>query len=194
MPNRMQTRLPAIFFGGAVSNRIYRVGESLLLERSETIMKRRLFGLLVFGTLLATGLGSAALGDEPLDRAIAADRALIHGSWRVVALVIDGDQAKPEDARNLLVVNGEDGTWKLIAGEKEISRGTSEIDPTKTPKTLDFTPTVGDAKGQLFLGIYELGEKNRTMCFAPSGKDRPTEFSSSAGSERILLTFERESK
>jgi uncharacterized protein (TIGR03067 family) len=61
------------------------------------------------------------------------------------------------------------------------------------PKSLDFTPTEGDAKGQLFLGIYELGEKNRRMCFAPTGKERPSEFSSSRGSGHILLTFERES-
>jgi uncharacterized protein (TIGR03067 family) len=84
-----------------------------------------------------------------------------------------------------------DGTWSIHTDDKVI-KGTSTIDPTKKPKTIDFTPTEGDGKGELHLGIYELGEKTRKLCFAPPGKDRPTEFSSMAGSEQILVTFERE--
>ncbi len=61
----------------------------------------------------------------------------------------------------------------------------------KTPKTLDFTPTEGDDAGKQYFGIYELGENNRKMCFAPLGKGRPSDFSSSPGSEHICLTFER---
>jgi uncharacterized protein (TIGR03067 family) len=155
-------------------------------------MNRRLMTLLVSGTLIAAGLGTAARADDPLDQAVARDRALIEGTWRVVSLVINGDEAKKEDARKLLVVNGADGSWKLVVDGKEIARGTSQIDPAKLPKALDFTPTEGDAKGKLFLGIYELGEKKRTMCFAPTGKERPHEFSSAMGSGHILLTFERE--
>lgn len=156
-------------------------------------MKRRLLILLVFGTLIATGLGSAIRADDTLDRAIAEDRSRIQGTWRVVSLTINGDEAKQEDARKIVVVNGPDGAWKVVVDGKEVTRGTSEIDPTKKPKSLDFIPTEGDAKGRLFLGIYELGEKNRRMCFAPTGKERPIEFSSSRGSGHILLTFERES-
>jgi uncharacterized protein (TIGR03067 family) len=62
----------------------------------------------------------------------------------------------------------------------------------KKPKTIDFTATEGEGKGNQYLGIYELSEKTRKMCFAPPGKERPTEFSSMPGSEHILVTFERE--
>ena len=61
----------------------------------------------------------------------------------------------------------------------------------KKPKTIDFTPTEGGGKGDQYLGIYELGEKTRKLCFAPSGKDRPTEFSSTPENQHILVTFER---
>lgn len=103
---------------------------------------------------------------------------------------MNGNKAGEEDARKLSVVNGSDGTWRLFSEGKEISKGTSTIDPTKKPKPLDFTTTEGE--GKQYLGIYELGEKTRKMCFVPPGKERPTEFTTTAGSEHILVTFERE--
>jgi FkbM family methyltransferase len=124
--------------------------------------------------------------------AIKKDRKQIEGTWRVVALEVNGNKVLEEDAKKLTVVNGADGTWSLLSEGTEISKGTSTIDPTKKPKTIDFTPTDGEAKGKLHLGIYELREKTRKLCFAPSGKDRPAEFASMPGSEHILVTFERE--
>jgi uncharacterized protein (TIGR03067 family) len=113
--------------------------------------------------------------------------AYINGS--IVLAVIAGME---EDAKKLTVVNGPDGTWSLRSDDKEISKGTSTIDPMKKPKTIDFVATEGEGKGRECKGIYELGEKTRKMCFAPPGKERPTEFSSMPGSEHILVTFERE--
>jgi uncharacterized protein (TIGR03067 family) len=132
-----------------------------------------------------------ALGDAK-DEAIKKDRKQIEGTWRVIALEVDGNKAMEEDAKKLSVINGSDGTWSLFSEGREIGKGTSTIDPTKKLKTIDFTPTEGEGKDKLHLGIYELGEKTRKLCIAPSGKGRPTEFASTAGSEIILVTFERE--
>ncbi len=129
--------------------------------------------------------------DDAKDKAIQKDRKRIEGTWRIVALEIHGNKAKEEDTKKLTVINGSDGTWSLRSEGKEISKGTSTFDPTRKPKTIDFTPTVGDAKGKLHLGIYELGKDARRLCLAPAGKERPTEFSTKAGSENILVTFER---
>jgi uncharacterized protein (TIGR03067 family) len=126
------------------------------------------------------------------DEAIKKDRKQIEGTWRLVALEVDGNKAKEEDAKKLTVVNGSDGTWSLRSEDKEISKGTSTIDPTSKPKTIDFIPTEGQGKGNQYAGIYESGEKTRKLCFAPVGKDRPTEFSSMPGSHYILVVFERE--
>lgn len=154
-------------------------------------MRSSLFGSLVIGALLAA-IGAIASADDAKDEAINKDRKQIEGTWRVVALVVNGNQVMEEDAKKLTVVNGSDGTWSIRSEGNEVTKGTSTIDPTKKPKTLDFTPTEGEGKGNLHLGIYELGEKTRKMCFAPPVKERPTEFSSTAGSEHILVTFERE--
>lgn len=139
----------------------------------------------------AFAVSNAAAADSK-DEAIRKDRQQIAGTWRIVALVINGNPAREEDAKKLSVVNGSDGSWSLYVEGKEISRGTSTFDPTAKPKTIDFTPTVGESKGNEYRGIYELGEKRRRMCFAPAGKDRPTDFSASTGSDHIAVTFERE--
>jgi uncharacterized protein (TIGR03067 family) len=154
-------------------------------------MRRSRFGLLAVGALF-TALATIASADDAKDVAIKKDRKQIEGTWNVVALEVDGNKAMEEDAKKLTVVNGSDGTWSLVSEGKEICKGTSTIDPTKKPKTIDFTVTEGDGKGNQYLGIYELGEKTRKLCFAPAGKERPTEFSTTSGSEHILVTFERE--
>lgn len=153
-------------------------------------MKNQLTGFLVVGALLAVSALTAS-ADDAKDEAIKKDRQRIEGTWRIVELVVNGDLAKEEDAGKLTVVNGSDGTWSVRSEDTEISKGTSTFDPTQTPKTIDFTPTIGDSAGQLHLGIYKLGKNARKLCFAPSGMERPTEFTSEAGSGHILVTFER---
>ena len=154
-------------------------------------MRRRVLGPAIVGAFI-TAIAAIAFADDAKDEAIQKDRNQIKGTWRVVVLVVNGNMAAEEDARKLTVVNGSDGTWSLRSEDKEISKGISTFDPTKTPKTIDFTPTEGEAKDNQFFGIYELGEKTRRMCFAPHGKGRPTELSSTPGSEHVCLTFERE--
>lgn len=154
-------------------------------------MKKLLFGFVVVGLLL-TPVARMATADDAKDEAVKKDRRQIEGTWRLVALEVNGNKAMAEDAKKHTVVNGSDGTWSLHSEGKEISKGTSTIDPTQKPKTIDFTPTEGEGKGKKHLGIYELGNRTRRLCFAPPGRERPTEFASTPGSERIFVTFERE--
>ncbi|MBI1246814.1 TIGR03067 domain-containing protein [bacterium] len=154
-------------------------------------MKTLLFGLLFVGVMVTIANADGVNTDGAKDEAIKKDRQQIEGTWRIVQLVINGNPAKEEDARKLIVVNGNDGTWSLRSADDEITKGTSTFDPTQKPKTIDFTPSVGDIAGKLYLGIYELGSDVRRLCFAPPEKERPTEFTSEKGSEHILVKFER---
>lgn len=154
-------------------------------------MKTCLLGLSVIGFSLVI-TASFAGAEDAKDEAIKKDRKQIEGTWRAVALEVDGNKASDEDAKKITVVNGPDGTWTLFSEGKEVGKGTNSFDPTKKPKTIDFTPTEGEGKGNLYLGIYELSENTRKLCFAPPGKNRPAEFISMPGSEHILVTFERE--
>ena len=154
-------------------------------------MRRTLIGTLFLGTIMAAIATIAIAGDAKED-AVKKDRKQITGTWRAIALVVNGNKSTDEDVKKITVVNGADGTWSLRVDDQEVSAGTSSIDPTKKPKTIDFTPNVGEGKDKLHLGIYELGDKTRRMCFAPPGKDRPTQLESEPGSEHILVTFQRE--
>lgn len=156
-------------------------------------MKRSHFRFMLAGGLaILTSMSAIASADDAKDKAIENDRKLLEGTWRIVALEVDGHKSKDEDARKFTVVNGADGKWSLRSEGKEIIKGTNAIDPTQKPKTIEITLTAGQDKGKSFLGIYELGEKTRKLCFAPAGKDRPTKFTSTPGNKHILVIFERD--
>ena len=132
-----------------------------------------------------------AHSDEAKDEAIKKDRQQIQGTWQIVGLEINGNPADPKDLQKMSVVNGSDGTWALYSDGEMVTKGTSTIDPTQKPKTLDFTATAGEAQGNRYQGIYELGKSKRRMCFSPPDKPRPAEFVSTPGSGIILVMFQR---
>jgi uncharacterized protein (TIGR03067 family) len=154
-------------------------------------MRTLLLPLLGIASILAVAsLLTAA--DESKEDAIKKDRKKYEGTWRVVSLEINGNKSAEEDAKKITVVNKEDSRWILQVDGQEITEGTSEIDPTKKPKTIDFMPTEGEGKGKIYLGIYELGDDTRKLCYAEPGQERPTEFSAPAGSRHTLVVFKRE--
>jgi uncharacterized protein (TIGR03067 family) len=154
-------------------------------------MRTTFYGFWLVAAILMA-ITAIAVADDAKEEAIKRDRKQIEGTWRIVALEINGNKSSGEDAKKFSVVNGPDGTWSLLSDGNEVAKGTNSFDPTKKPKHIDFTITEGGGKGDIHLGIYDLGENSRKLCFAPPGKDRPTEFSSTPGSEQILVTFERE--
>jgi uncharacterized protein (TIGR03067 family) len=154
-------------------------------------MKRAFVSVMLLAGLLTMHTAMAA-ADDAKDEAIKKDRKQIEGTWRVIALTIDGNKSNEGDTKKFTVVNGSDGTWSLRSEGAEISKGTSTFDPTVKPKAIDFTMTGGAGQGNKYLGIYELGEKTRKLCFADQGKARPTEFTSTSGSAMILVTLERQ--
>ena len=147
-----------------------------------------LFALLCLGGLV----GFTAAADKDKEEAIKQERTRYKGTWRVILLQVDGELADEKEAKKIIVVNAPDGRWTVVADGEKIGTGTSQIDPTKKPKTIDFTPTEGVEKGKVLLGIYEIKENCRKLCYAEAGKDRPTEFSSKPGSGHVLVIFQRE--
>jgi uncharacterized protein (TIGR03067 family) len=151
-------------------------------------------------TRLVAGIASVLVGaafvaaaDSAKEEAIKKDRAQYEGTWRVVSVEINGKKAPAEETRKIMVLNQAD-TWIVQVDGKEVARGTSKIDPTKQPKTIDFTPTKGSHEGKLLLGIYVIEGNSRKLCFAQPDKNRPTEFASKEGREYVLVTFERVKK
>jgi uncharacterized protein (TIGR03067 family) len=155
----------------------------------------KLQSVFVSGVVLLFALSATLHAADAKDEAIKKDRKKYEGTWQVISLEVDGNPAGEEDAKKMTVVNEADGKWAIEIDGKVMVRGTSEIDPTKKPRTVDLTVTEGNGKGETSLGIYQFDEEDtRKVCLAPAGKKRPTEFSSTSGSEHILVVLKRVKK
>jgi uncharacterized protein (TIGR03067 family) len=151
----------------------------------------KLHALLALAVGLLVAVNGPLTADDAKGEAMKKERKKFEGTWQVVSLEADGNKAAEEDAKKITVVNEADGKWAIEAEGKVVARGTSEIDPTKKPKAVDLTVTEGDDKGKTVLGIYELLDDTRKVCLGQPGKERPTEFSSTAGGGHILAVLKR---
>ncbi|MFM8414194.1 MAG: TIGR03067 domain-containing protein [Planctomycetota bacterium] len=141
------------------------------------------------GILALAILASTARADE--SAAVAHDRAAYAGTWLAVAIEVDGNEQATRE-RKIVVVNREDGSWTMAVDGREVSSGTSSIDPLATPPAIDIEIIAGDGAGSTLLGIYEVGGNRRRLCFRGAGEWRPQEFATAFGNKAVLVTFERE--
>jgi uncharacterized protein (TIGR03067 family) len=121
------------------------------------------------------------------------DSELLQGTWTMASLEANGEKVEGELVDNArLVVKDERYTATL--GDQTLS-SKFKVDPSKSPKEIDFTYTDGELKGETVKGIYKLEGDTYTMCRAllPDG-DRPAEFKTSADSNRILVVWKRQAK
>ena len=141
------------------------------------------------------------------------------GSLLVVALLLgagDAEDAKKEVAKfagtwsvSALKYNGEDvtndaklqfkfifkGNEATVEGneevKKEYARLKFKLDPSVSPKIIDFTVALGIQKDAAIEGIYAIKGDELKICAKVFGKDRPTEFESPDGSSVVLMVLKR---
>jgi uncharacterized protein (TIGR03067 family) len=134
---------------------------------------KRLFGMLLV-------LASAALASG------ADDKKDMEGTWELVSLEVDGKPVPAADwPFSKIVVKGDKATFSK--GDKAIAETTFSVDPTKKPKTMDATYTMGPNKGEKVLAIYELDGDNLKVC----STQRPKEFSTKEGPKYSLVVWKR---
>ena len=134
---------------------------------------------------------SLAVADAKED-AIKKERKRFEGTWQVVTLELNGIPFTEEQAKAFKVINEADGKWSIEQDGKVVASGTSEVDPSQNPKTVDLTQKEGGGAGQVLQGIYEFPDDDtRKVCFATPGKARPTELTSAAGSQTILAVLKK---
>jgi uncharacterized protein (TIGR03067 family) len=139
--------------------------------------------------LLPAALTAALVvaGDAKEDAA-KKDLDALQGKWSVVSLTRDGT-VEPISKDAVRVITGGNYTMKLHP--LLTIKGKYEIDPTTSPKNMETVASTGPNKDKRLLGIYELDGDSLKICYAAPGKDRPTEFSSKAGSGWILTVHKR---
>jgi uncharacterized protein (TIGR03067 family) len=159
--------------------------------RGPVLARHLLLGLLIAGATLP-GSAAAEPDDANAQNArIQVDRERYAGTWRVMSIESDGSRSD-EGNRTIVVENDVDGSWRLSIDGREVSRGTSRIDPLAAPAEIDIQVTEGEAAETVFKGIYEFGENTRRLCFRGAGGWRPREFSAAVGSGSVLVEFRRQ--
>jgi uncharacterized protein (TIGR03067 family) len=128
---------------------------------------------------------------KPTQDNVSAELKKLSGTWRLVDEFDDGTQTPAGKAKKDKLTFDTTGKWKVESEGKVVGEGTCTIDPTRKPKTIDYTLTMGEAAGTRFIAIYELDGDLFRHCGVLKG-NRPSEFSSKPGSEQILTTFRRE--
>jgi uncharacterized protein (TIGR03067 family) len=120
------------------------------------------------------------------------DLKKLEGTWTMVSGEKDGKKFSADVVKGAkLVFKGD--THDVKVGD-DIFKGTHKLDPSKKPAAIDAMDTEGAFKGKTTLGIYDLEGDTFKVCFSAPGKDRPKEFSTTAGTGHILHVWKKEKK
>jgi uncharacterized protein (TIGR03067 family) len=144
-------------------------------------MTRRLCVTMLVALLFAC----VSLGDESKESAKSLD-----GTWLAAEAELAGMKFPDEVRRSIKLVIA-DGKYTVTVGTMP-DRGTCKLDPSKKPMTIDITGTEGPNKGKTFLAIYERNNDTLRVCYDLSGKSRPTEFKTTAGTQLFLVSYKKE--
>jgi uncharacterized protein (TIGR03067 family) len=114
----------------------------------------------------------------------------LEGTWLPATAEIGGKKFPDEVRKTIkLVVKG--GRYTVTVG-KQVDQGTVKLNPKAKPKALDITGTEGPNKGKTIRAIYERDGDTLRVCYDLSGKGRPREFKTRAGTQLFLVTYKRQ--
>jgi uncharacterized protein (TIGR03067 family) len=151
----------------------------------EFAMKLYVLPVLTVGLLLAAKYSSG--GD-----AATGELKKLEGTWGLVSGEAKGETLPESSIKSAkLTIVGDKYSVKV---SEKATTGTNKIDPTKTPKAIDVGHAEGPYKGKTAFGIYKLEKGEFTVCLAPPGMDRPTEFTTKSGTGEILHVWKLKSE
>lgn len=123
---------------------------------------------------------SAAWSDDAKD-------AAIEGTWVPSAAELGGKKF-PDEVRKTIKLEIKGDQYTATVGA-DPDRGTCKLNPSAKPKTIDITGTEGPNKGKTILAIYERNGDTLRICYDLSGKSRPAEFKTTAGTQLFLVEY-----
>jgi uncharacterized protein (TIGR03067 family) len=136
--------------------------------------------------LIAAGLSAGAPPE-----ATRAEMARLEGEWAMVSGEADGQPLPAEYVKNAKRV-AKDGVTTVTIGGQVFMRAKYTVDPTTTPKSIDYAMTEGLTTGKTQLGVYELDGDTVKFCFAAPGQARPADFKGESG--RVVSVWKRAAK
>jgi uncharacterized protein (TIGR03067 family) len=121
--------------------------------------------------------------NTPKDDVAGKEAARLKGTWKTVTGEIDGQPLSPPEKQTNWVITGDKITWEGARGNAQ-TVWTFKVDPKKKPTEIEL-----QTGRQILKGIYELDGNTLLVCL---GKDRPSEFKTSAGSKHTLVVLKRQ--
>jgi len=146
---------------------------------------RRLFGWSVLACVCVAPL--LARGDDAKAKD---DGKKMQGTWKPATAELAGKPFPDEVLKTMKLVVS-DGKYTVTVGEKT-DEGTVKLDPAQEPRALDIVGTKGPNEGKTILAIYELTDATLRVCYDLSGKARPKEFKTKAGTHLFLVEYQRQ--
>jgi uncharacterized protein (TIGR03067 family) len=147
-----------------------------------TVRKTLLVGLAALAALVAAA--------EDTDAA-KKDLMQLQGTWTIVSAQRDGHALADDYVCDFKRVTKGDVTTITHKGQLYL-KATFTLDPSKNPKTIDYSVTDGQSAGGSLLGIYELHGDTVKYCFANSDFGRPTDFVTKPDDSRSMSVWKRE--
>src|SRR5262249_28644075 len=120
------------------------------------------------------------------------ERRELTGTWQTVAYTRDGNKASDQGLPKIKLVIDANGRATALRSGETFFAGTTRLDPTTDPMSIDVTYTEGESKGKTAFGIFKIEGDLLTICRALPGQVRPTEFASAPGNGHLLMTYKRE--
>ena len=140
-----------------------------------------------FKTLVCAGfVGLAAMAAGAAE---VADSKAVQGLWKPLKADLGG-QPMAEDVLKMITLRLTDDRYVVSVGG-QLDKGTCTIDSTTHPKGMTITGTEGPNQGKKFPAIFEVEGDTLRVCYDLSGKRRPAEFKSPAGTQLYLVTYHR---
>jgi uncharacterized protein (TIGR03067 family) len=139
-------------------------------------------------TLLLLAFLEAA--DDAQDPAMKTELKKLEGRYTISSAEVNGAQIDQQPLEQFkLTVSG--NNWSVAMSQGKIE-AIIDIDPSKNPKTIDFTYTEGSQKGQTTRGIYALDGDVLKLCRTlTADKERPAEFSTQPESGFLMVIWKK---
>jgi RNA polymerase sigma factor (sigma-70 family) len=145
--------------------------------------------------VVVTGAGVAAAVPRALAAADGAAKAgaelkKLQGTWLCVTFERAGDKQEAKGDEEQLKI--EDETFSILHNGHVEEKGTIKLDPSKDPKQLDLQFQEGRHEGKTDLAIFAWDGAHLKICWVGDGGNRPTDFTTKPGDNRVLLTLKRQ--
>jgi RNA polymerase sigma factor (sigma-70 family) len=176
---------------GAASAPVAALTDGVLKAMLYAKLKIALIAVLTIGISAGTVVAvryAPARADEAKPAAGKSDKDQLQGKWEFVSGQMRGKVPDEKELEEIKKHHFE------FAGDKLKAKGEASftLDSAKAPKQFDLKIEEGPAQEQgTWLGIYEIKGDDLTICIAPPGQDRPTEFASKEGTPIMLMKLKR---